>query len=166
MKHLKKFESYIRNPYVDKRPRAPKEIAYLKEPVEIRIDVEKVTHASDRQFRHGALENQITDNDIIDTIELAIEELTIALMQDRFDIYQEEEYKKHKDYYDDLANTYGLYLDMPNKKDRRMYVAFCGIQKGYGAFANVDLPKGAFVAEYTGILTNNSANTDYSWTVI
>ena len=91
MKHLKKFESYIRNPYVDKRPRAPKEIAYLKEPVEIRIDVEKVTHASDRQFRHGALENQITDNDIIDTIELAIEELTIALMQDRFDIYQEED---------------------------------------------------------------------------
>ena len=91
MKHLKKFESYIRNPYLDKRPKAPKEIAYLKEPVEIRIDVEKVTHASDRQFRHGALDNQITDNDIIDTIELAIEELTIALMQDRFNIYQDED---------------------------------------------------------------------------
>ena len=91
MKHLKKFESYIRNPYLDKRTRAPKEIAYLKEPVEIRIDVEKVTHASDRQFRHGAFDNQITDGDIIDTIELAIEELTIALMQDRFNIYQDED---------------------------------------------------------------------------
>ncbi len=90
MKNLKTFEAF-NNPYISRAPRPPKEIAYLKEPVEIRIDVEKVTHASDRQFRHGALENQITDNDIIDTIELAIEELTIALMQDRFDIYQEED---------------------------------------------------------------------------
>lgn len=95
MKHLQKFEAYtIRNPYVDRRvqsSRAPQEIAYLKEPVEIRIDVEKISHAGDRQFRHGAFDSKITDTDIIDTIELAIEELTIALMQDRFNIYQDED---------------------------------------------------------------------------
>jgi hypothetical protein len=33
----------------------------------------------------------ITDDDIIETVELAIEELTIALMQDQFDIYQNED---------------------------------------------------------------------------
>jgi hypothetical protein len=93
MKNLKTFEAF-NNPYIDRRvvaSRPPKEIAYLKEPVEIRIDVEKVNHAGDRQFRHGALENQIKDEDIIDTIELAIEELTIALMQDKFNIYQLED---------------------------------------------------------------------------
>jgi hypothetical protein len=93
MKNLKTFEAYIRNAYIDKRVQAsrpPQEIAYLKEPVEIRIDVEKVNHAGDRQYRHGALE-KITNNEIIETVELAIEELTIALMQDRFNIYQDED---------------------------------------------------------------------------
>ena len=94
MKHLQTFEGYnIRNPYIDKRvqsSRAPQEIAYLKEPVEIRIDVEKVNHAGDRQFRHG-LDEKITNDDIVETVELAIEELTIALMQDRFNIYQDED---------------------------------------------------------------------------
>jgi len=94
MKHLQTFEAYtIRNPYIDKRVQSikpPQEIAYLKEPVEIRIDVEKVNHAGDRQYRHGASE-KITNNEIVETIELAIEELTIALMQDRFNIYQDED---------------------------------------------------------------------------
>jgi hypothetical protein len=91
MKNLKTFEAYIKNTRIGRLPsRPPKEIAYLKEPVEIRIDIEKVEHADDRQFRHG-LEGKITDDDIIDTVELAIEELTIALMQDKFDIYQNED---------------------------------------------------------------------------
>lgn len=93
MKNLKTFEAYIRNAYIDRRAvsnRAPQEIAHLKEPVEIRIDVEKITHAGDRQWRHG-LDEKITNEDIIDTIELAIEELTIALMQDRFNITQLED---------------------------------------------------------------------------
>ena len=91
MKNLKTFEAYIRNTNIGKLPsRPPQEIAYLKEPVEIRIDVEKVTHAGDRQFRHG-LDDKITNDDIVDTVELAIEELTIALMQDKFDIYQNED---------------------------------------------------------------------------
>jgi hypothetical protein len=93
MKNLKTFEAYIRNPYIDRRvlsKRAPQEVGYVKEPVEIRIDIEKVVHASDRQFRHG-VDDKITDDDIIDTVELAIEELTIALMQDRFNITQLED---------------------------------------------------------------------------
>ena len=68
MKNLKTFEAY--SSY-----RAPKEIAFLKEPVEIRIDVAKVVHASDRQIRHGIDNAKITDDDIIDTVELSIEEL-------------------------------------------------------------------------------------------
>lgn len=96
MKNILTFEHFNGGRgYIDKRVmanKAPKNIAYLKEPVEIRIDVEKITHADDRQFRHGVIGSEkITNDDIVETIELAIEELTIDLMQDRFDIYQNED---------------------------------------------------------------------------
>ena len=92
MKHLVLFEAFNR-PYIDRRAmasRKPVEIGYLKQPVEIRIEIEKPPHAADRQWRHG-VSDMITDDDIIETVELAIEELTIALMQDQFDIYQNED---------------------------------------------------------------------------
>jgi hypothetical protein len=92
MKHLVLFEAFNR-PYIDRRAmasRKPVEIGYLKQPVEIRIEIEKTPHAADRQWRHG-VSDMIPDDDLIETVELAIEELTIALMQDQFDIYQNED---------------------------------------------------------------------------
>jgi hypothetical protein len=68
----------------------PKSIGYIKEPVEIRIDVEALKHVAQRQYRHGP-EYKITDDQIIETIEKATEELTIALMQDKFDICQKQD---------------------------------------------------------------------------
>jgi len=91
MKHLLLFEAF--RPYIDRKAmanRKPVEIGYVKQPVEIRIEIEKPPHAADRQWRHG-LDSAITDDDIIETVELAIEDLTIALMQDQFDIYQNED---------------------------------------------------------------------------
>ena len=93
MKHLVLFEAF-NMPYIDRRAmstRRPIEIGYVKRPVEIRIEIEKPQHAADRQWRHGIGDKMITDGDIIDTVELAIEELTIALMQDQLDIYQNED---------------------------------------------------------------------------
>ena len=93
MKNIVTFE-HFRGGYIDKRVmsnRAPQNLAYLKQKVEIRIDLEKIQHTSDRQFRHGIGEEKISNDDIIETVELAIEELTIALMQDKFDIYQNED---------------------------------------------------------------------------
>lgn len=84
MNYLKTFEAFQKT----------QPLTYIKQPVEIRIDVEKVSHASARQFRHvssGNLDNLITNDDIIETIELAIEQITIDLMHDVFDIYQEED---------------------------------------------------------------------------
>lgn len=92
MKYLKTFELHT-NPYIDKKAISnmkPKSIGYLKKPVEIRIDVEAISHVLQRQFRHGP-EYKITDNQIIETIENAIEEITIALMQDQFDICQKKD---------------------------------------------------------------------------
>lgn len=99
MKNIKSFEAFV--PYIDKRAisnRPPKFLTHIAEPVEIRIDVEAVSHALDRQFRHGVTQTDsgkinpgITNDEVIDTIESAVEEITIALMQDKFDIYQDED---------------------------------------------------------------------------
>jgi hypothetical protein len=98
MKHLNTFENF-RNPYIDKRVmanRKPEFLTYIQEPVEIRFDVEAIAHALDRQYRHGVttgdkIEAGITKDEIIECIESAVEEITIALMQDQFNIYQDED---------------------------------------------------------------------------
>ena len=83
-----KFSEFVNEEFYKKT----KNLTYLKQPVEIRIDVEKVSHVGDRQIRHGiSSEDRISNEDIIESIELAIEKLTIDLMQDRFDIYQDED---------------------------------------------------------------------------
>ena len=98
MKYLKSFKEsngYINPRIMDRRP--PQFIGDIKQPVEIRIDVEAIGHALSRQFRHGVtdtsgkIEAGITKDEILDTIELSVEEITIALMQDKFDIYQDED---------------------------------------------------------------------------
>jgi hypothetical protein len=78
--------------------RPPQFLTHISEPVEIRFDVEAVTHAIERQFRHGVgssetgkIEPLITKDEVIETIEAAVEQITIALMQDKFNIYQEED---------------------------------------------------------------------------
>ena len=102
MKKIQTFEAYtIRNPYIDKKAisnKSPQFLSHISEPVEIRFDVEAVTHALERQYRHGVtsgdkgkIEAGITKDEIIDCIESAVEEITIALMQDQFNIYQDED---------------------------------------------------------------------------
>jgi hypothetical protein len=84
MKNLKTFEAFGKT----------QPLTYIKQRIEIRIDVEIVSHASIRQFRHvsgGNFKDVISNDDIIETIELAIEQITIDLMHDVFDIYQEED---------------------------------------------------------------------------
>jgi len=88
MKWIKKFEAY----------EDPIFLAHVKKPVEVRINIEAIEHVIDRMSRHGfqtklsatgvkSLIPNISKDDIKMTIEKGIEELTIALMQDRFSIY-------------------------------------------------------------------------------
>ena len=103
MKHLKTYKIFeIGNYYVDKRASDRKQTEFIgdvQEPVEIRIDVEAIGHALGRQFRHGVnnnpetgkIEAGITKDEILDAVEAAVEPLTIALMQDKFNINQDED---------------------------------------------------------------------------
>lgn len=101
MKYIKSFSDILEtNGYISPKlmdRRAPQFIGDIKQPVEIRIDVEAIGHALSRQYRHGVtdaggkIEPGISKDEILDTIESAVEELTIALMQDRLDIYQHED---------------------------------------------------------------------------
>ena len=91
MKHIKLFEAFGR-PYIDRNAmasRKPVEIGYIKQPVEIRIEIEKHPHTMDRQWRHG-LDEKITDDEIIESVELAVEQITIDLMSDEFDVYDQK----------------------------------------------------------------------------
>jgi len=67
------------------------ELGPVQKKVEIRIDLEKVEHTSIQQYRHGFTKatGKIEDDDIRGLVEEAIEEITIALMQDQFDIMDE-----------------------------------------------------------------------------
>jgi len=102
MKHLKKYKIFeAGNYYIDKKAGDRKQTEFIgdvQEPVEIRIDVEAIGHALGRQFRHGVtksdtgkIEAGITKDEILDNVEAAVEQLTIALMQDEFDISQHED---------------------------------------------------------------------------
>lgn len=135
MKYLKSFNEtngYISLKLMDRK--APQFIGDIKQPVEIRIDVEAIGHALSRQFRHGVtdsggkIEAGITKDEILDTIESAVEELTIALMQDRFDIYQDE---------DDYP-TRGIKAGEPNRfiiKNRQSNLNIvCELQPGDNEF--------------------------------
>jgi hypothetical protein len=135
MKYLKSFNEstgYISPKLMDRK--GPRFIGDIKQPVEIRIDVEAIGHALSRQFRHGVtdsggkIEAGITKDEILDTIESAVEELTIALMQDRFDIYQDE---------DDYP-TRGIKAGEPNRfiiKNRQSNLNIvCELQPGDNEF--------------------------------
>jgi hypothetical protein len=135
MKHLKSFKEangYISPKLMDRRP--PQFIGDIKQSVEIRIDVEAIGHALSRQFRHGVndtsgkIEAGITKDEILDNIESGVEELTIALMQDRFDIYQDE---------DDYP-TRGVKAGEPNRfviKNKESYLNIvCQLEPGDNEF--------------------------------
>jgi hypothetical protein len=92
MRYLELFENF--RPFTPSKKslemRKPKFIGDVKQNVEIRIDIEAIGHTIRRQHRHG-LDDKITEDEIIEAVELAVEPLTIALMQDEFDIYQRED---------------------------------------------------------------------------
>ncbi len=103
MKHIIEFKTFeastIRNPYIDKKSADRKQTEFIgdiQQPVEIRIDVEAIGHALSRQFRHGVsqsdsgrIEPNISKDEILDNIENAVEQITISLMQDEFNINQD-----------------------------------------------------------------------------
>lgn len=123
---IKKFENF-RGGYVDRRVQnsRKKELTYLTKKVEIRVDLESIYHVyGERQFRHNEM---IEDDEIIETVEAAIEEITIALMQDQFDIYQ----------YEDNYPTRGIKAGEPNRfvvKNKEDLNVVCELRPGDNEF--------------------------------
>lgn len=93
MKHIKAFKVFEKN------------ISYIKQNVNIRVDIDASRHAMERFLRHDPL-NPIEEGDVIDVVERSIEELTIALMQNRLNI---EEKFILKDKFSDLHIVANLY---------------------------------------------------------
>eukprot|EP00158_Paraphelidium_tribonemae_P009522 Partr_v1_DN28887_c0_g1_i5_m33257 len=62
------------------------------------------------------------------------------------------------------SQMYAGYYHAQQALDRMSYVKWCGKEMGFGLFANINLPKGAYLGEFSGILTNEPVPTDYMWT--
>lgn len=96
MKFLKSFELFEAY-FLSKKDLESrvKEIGLIDKDVQIRFDVRAVGHALQRQARHGSVEigkgkveMAITEQEIIDTIERAIEQITISAIQNVWDFYK------------------------------------------------------------------------------
>ncbi|KND02239.1 uncharacterized protein SPPG_02720 [Spizellomyces punctatus DAOM BR117] len=82
---------------------------------------------------------------------------------DAHDIRKDPTYSQNIELSEAYARVYGPFLDHVHDDDRRIYVKWAGPEKHFGVFADTYLPPNAFIAEYSGILTNSSFSTDYEW---
>ena len=62
-----------------------KNLSWVAQKVEIRMDIDASRHVMDRTIRHG-LDSRISESEIIEDVEKSIEQLTISLMQDELNI--------------------------------------------------------------------------------
>lgn len=57
-------------------------IGMAKEPITVELDIDNTVHADERQTRHGVSHLKIEDKEIMDTVELAMPQLSDALLKD------------------------------------------------------------------------------------
>jgi hypothetical protein len=126
---------------------------------------EEIIHQSQKQDQRKFYQDHFSKYFNVRLTHELITDESIQDLVDAHDIYRHEVYLNAKQSYDTMAEVFGPYIEDFLRDDRRFYVAFCGPEKGYGVFAAVDILKDSYIGEYTGMLTNKSANTDYAWTV-
>ncbi|KAI9336620.1 hypothetical protein DFJ73DRAFT_850057 [Zopfochytrium polystomum] len=78
------------------------------------------------------------------------------------DIYSDARYTDDPEYRDDLAENWSWVIDDGLADDDRFAIRWISPEKGYGLFAEVDIPAWSPIGPYTGALTNAS-RTDYGW---
>ena len=78
-----------------------------------------------------------------------------------YDAKKSDYYLEHADSYDKKSELYEGYKS--SESDRQIYVKWAGAEMGYGVFANLDLPAGQYLGDYTGALVGDGYNTDYMW---
>ncbi len=82
---------------------------------------------------------------------------------DNHNVFDDEEYLKDKTYYDEMTGLYRWYIEQGGENDRRFSCRYAGREKGYGIFADLDIQKDSVIGVYTGLISNQSDNTDYTW---
>ncbi|KAK9766390.1 hypothetical protein K7432_004557 [Basidiobolus ranarum] len=79
------------------------------------------------------------------------------------DITTDEEYTEDAESIQTLALKYGAAITEGTRYDKRFYVRWVDDIRGYGLFTTVNIPSGAILGIYGGLLTNGSYTTDYMW---
>ncbi|KAI9098603.1 hypothetical protein DFS34DRAFT_693978 [Phlyctochytrium arcticum] len=79
------------------------------------------------------------------------------------DITKDTRYLDDHEMFDNYARVWGPFINQPHQKDSRFYVKWAGDEKHFGVYTDQYIPSNAYIAEYTGVLTNSSFSTDYEW---
>ncbi len=98
---------------------------------------------------------------LVDHLQNSIIAPDLVELLDKYDITKDPAYS------DDMVKTrvelYSPFFERGFAEDRRIYVSLSSPEMGYGAFADVYIPAWTIIGEYTGIITDQNANTDYAW---
>lgn len=79
------------------------------------------------------------------------------------DIRNDAAYKENIEESQNKERMYGPFIQRGFEGDQRLYIAWTGPERGFGAFAEVGIPTGTPIGIYTGIVTNQSVGSRYSW---
>jgi SET domain-containing protein len=98
---------------------------------------------------------------LVDNIENSILDPEIASFVENHDVTKDQQFSAA--HIKSSLDLFSPYLEKGFAHDRRLFVALVSPEMGYGVFADVFIPAEAIIGEYTGVITNKSANTDYAW---
>lgn len=79
------------------------------------------------------------------------------------DVKKDKAYADNPEDNENKAKMYGPFLSRGFKEDERLYIAWTGPERGFGAFASVGIPTGTPIGIYAGVVTNQSVGSRYSW---
>jgi SET domain-containing protein len=98
---------------------------------------------------------------LVEYLQNSVVDPSILQLLDNYDITQDPAFSDKN--VKRRVELHSHFFDHGFPEDRRVYAALCSPEMGYGAFADVYIPAWTVIGEYTGIITDKSANTDYAW---
>jgi len=98
---------------------------------------------------------------LVEYLQNSVVDPSILHLLDNYDITQDPAFSDKN--VKRRIELHSHFFDHGFPEDRRVYAALCSPEMGYGAFADVYIPAWTVIGEYTGIITDKSANTDYAW---
>lgn len=100
----------------------------------------------------------------IEPIHNTVIDPSLKALVDAHDITTDDLYKNNEDEMKYRIQKYSTWIDRGSEGDKRFYVKYTDVNRGYGLYADTYIRKGDVLGVYAAELTNSSYTTDYTWT--